>query len=590
MKPDTKAFSSRPFSLSTLILFLLLPTMNSPVFADPNAFKPFTASELPIMATTPNLINGVYGPQVKLDAPTLDNIPEPLYLDKSLEAGIKETGSVQIKQISIEYNPLISEKNHRLQNTTLDQPQALTQEKIDSLKSTYLKECQDTGYVCDATVSIKNDVLNIALTPLTLEGVEIEGVDRWQKRVLRHYLHKLSVQAEDHQPLRLGDLQRQLRLAQINPDLSFTSDLEVLPYTHQAKLKINTTEHKTPFHLVASWNNLDQIIFGRGFTAITGVANNVTGNGDSLMSSVVFGYRSTGTFTRYEYPITPSFRAFAEYQFAKINPYDPHYNASGSHGYAYKFSPGLKYIFWDRPNSRASMDVAFDLKQGITRSEGDPIEREAIRAFRGGINYDQKLGKTTLSTRHEFAEAVPIWSGSLASDKRLSWYRGGSQYFRYTGYATLSRPMPMDSTASVNFQWQFSPNGVSNFDVGGIGGAFYVRGYREVYIFCDSYAMVNLQWQFPAKFIPKKVRLPFADKPLRDTTQIVSFVDYGYGGISHAPRGVDASENLVSTGMGIRSQLNNRTTVRFDVGAPLARELPFSQGARFHIGTDVALF
>lgn len=558
---------------------------------------PFTASELPVMSATPNLIYGTYGPQVLLDAPTFESIPEPVYLDKALEAQLGApqeekggntseslaAGEVSVKQIIVEYNPLLKKER---QVTPVEKNLKL--EDIKEIARQNLAKCREAGYVCDAAINLKDGDLSLVLTPLTVESVLVEGEDAWQKKALRSMLRWIPV----NQPLKLPRTERQLRLIQSNPDLPMKAELEVIPYSHQLRVKVTSTEHKKHNHLIATWNNLDQPIFGRQFGAVTYVNNNLTGHGDSLMLGAVQGYRSTAGFSHYEYPVTPAFRPFVEASYGKIAPFQSLYTNGDTDGWAARVTTGLKYVLYDRPTRRLSADIDFDFKQAYSYAHGGDtmIEREAVRTIRGGINYDQKWKTAALSMRHEFAGGIPIFAGSYSSDRRLSWFKGGSQYFRYTGYGLFTKQLPLESTLTLNTQWQFTPDGVSNFDVGGLGGTFYGRGYREVYLFVDNYTITSLQWQVPAHFLPKKLKLPFSSKPLRDTTSFLTFVDYGYGWISAAPRGLDPSEHILSTGLGVRSQLTDRISGRLDIGFPILREPPFSQKPRLHFGLDVALF
>jgi hemolysin activation/secretion protein len=562
------------------------------VLADNKPVMPFTASELPVMATTPNLIYGASGPQINLDAPGFKSIPQPIYINKELEAQLTQESDTDIisdkvmsslfEQLTIDYNPLLrKERQVVLQK-------GLSFQNVQEIARKELLQCQDTGYVCDAVISRKDNGLNLALTPLLIESVQVEGEGERQKKALTSLLRWIH----PNQPLKLHDAQRQLRLLQSNPDLPFSAELEVMPYSHQIQIKVLSTEAKNPSHVSASWNNLDQPIFGRQFGAMTEVHNNLTGHGDSLMTSIVQGYRSTGFFSHYEYPVTPALRPFVEASIAKISPFQSLYTDGDTHGWATRITTGLKYVIYDRPNRRLSADVDFDFKQAYSRAHGGntPLEREAVRTFRGGINYDQKWKTAVLSTRHEFAGGVPIFSGSLSDDPKLSWYKGGSQYFRYTGYAILTKQLPLDSTATLNTQWQFTPNGLSNFDVGGLGGTFYGRGYREVYLFVDNYTITSLQWQAPARFLPKGLKLPFSGKAIRDTLSLLAFLDYGYGKISSPTKGIAPDYQILSTGLGVRAQLSNRTSGRLDIGFPILRESPFSQKPRVHFGLDIALF
>jgi hemolysin activation/secretion protein len=570
--------------LQTLALSLALSGCILSAWGEEAPVMPFTASELPVMATTPNLVYGSYGPQVILDAPTFKNLPEPIYLEKALEQRFGLERTVDISGISVIYQAPLKQESERTQGA-----QNLSLDQTRKLAAQYLLKCQDSGYLCDAAVSLKDDnALNIVLTPLTVESIQVESEDLWQKKALTSQLRWIR----PNQPFKLHAAQQQLRLIQSNPDFPLASELEVIPYSHQLTVKISATSPKSQNHLIGTWNNLDQPIFGRQFGALTAISNNLTGHGDSLMVSGVQGYRSTGVFSHYELPVTPAFRPFAEYSIARISPFQELYTNGDTHGRAYRVTAGLKYVLYDRPNRRLSADVAFDFKEALSRAKGGrvPLEREAVRTIRGGLNYDQKWKSASLSMRHELAAGLPIFSGSLSDDPRLSWYKGGSQYFRYTGYALLTKQLPMGSVATLNTQWQLTPDGLSNFDVGGLGGTFYGRGYREVYLFVDNYSITSLQWQVPARFLPKRLKMPFSDKPLKETTSLLTFVDYGYGVISAAPKGVDRNDHILSTGVGIRSQVTNRLSGRLDIGFPILREPPFSQKPRLHFGLDLALF
>lgn len=601
---SNKAIRRRAGRLSLSVILLASALAGSMAYASDAPVMPFTASELPVMSTTPNLVYGTYGTQVILDAPTFKNIPEPIYIDKTLEAklavpqdanaastetapentgGSGNTGKVFIGQVTVEYNPLL-----RKESQTVTENRELGLEDIKEIARKNLMQCQGKGYVCDAVVKLEDDKLNLILTPLMLESVQVEGEGEWQKKALTALLRWIR----PNEPLKLPEIERQLRLIQSNPDLPLTAELEVPPYSHQVQVKVISTQKKNPNHLISTWNNLDQPIFGRQFGAVTGINNNLTGHGDSLMLSVVQGYRSTAGFSHYEYPVTPALRPFVEASIGQISPFQAIYTDGDTHGWAMRVTTGLKYVLYDRPTRRLSADVDLDFKQAYSYAHGGDtlLEREAVRTIRGGINYDQKWKTASLSMRHEFAGGVPILGGSLSDDPRLSWFKGGSQYFRYTGYALFTKQLPLESTATLNTQWQFTPNGLSNFDVGGLGGAFYGRGYREVYLFEDNYTITSLQWQVPAHFLPKRLKLPCSSKPLRDTTSLLTFVDYGYGWISAPPKDLDPSEHILSTGVGFRSQLTDRISGRLDIGFPILREPPFSKKPRLHFGLDIALF
>ena len=76
---------------------------------------------------------------------------------------------------------------------------------------------------------------------------------------------------------------------------------------------------------------------------------------------------------------------------------------------------------------------------------------------------------------------------------------------------------------------------------------------------------------------------------MRDTTQMLTFLDYGYGAISAPPKGVQRTYDIFSAGLGFRTQLAERVTGRLDIAYPIFREAPWGQRPRLHFGLDIAL-
>jgi hemolysin activation/secretion protein len=93
----------------------------------------------------------------------------------------------------------------------------------------------------------------------------------------------------------------------------------------------------------------------------------------------------------------------------------------------------------------------------------------------------------------------------------------------------------------------------------GLGGQDSVRGYRQDQLFTDSGVFASAEVRIPILRLPKLGNA---------VLQLYPFVDFGYG--FNKTSGTNPSPNsLVSVGLGLRFQVGDRITARFDWGIPL---------------------
>lgn len=560
--------------LTALTLFVL-PS----AYADPDALKPATGSEMAVMNISPMLNYGSFGPQTNLGATTFETLPKAIYIEKTVEENLPQLGQNAL-QLQFNYAPVLN-----MGTELVPQEAGLDAEKLKMAVSQKLDVCQKTGKLCDAVVKQSETVLLVEINPVALESVEINAKDEWQESAIKYLLRQRLGES-----IELKKLQRQLRLIQTNPDISLKPSLEVIPYTHQAKLVINSEESSKPIHAGAYFNNLGQPAFSNNYYGATMVTNNVFGLGDSFMLAPIFSNQNQGIFSRYELPLSSRLKAYVDGGFTKIRPIYDIYNGLDIRGTAWRVSPGLKYVAYDDENTRVTLETAFDFKEVDTESQNDKIEDESIRVLRFAIQLDQAWEKTALTVRNELAFGLPILGGSLSGNPLNGIGLGGSQFTRITGWGSLVRQMPWESSLALNAQWQYTPDVLPSTDVYGTGGTFNGRGYREVFIFTDNAAIVSLQYQYPMWFIPKTWKIPFTQTTLRDAVQMVNFVDYAFSYTNNQFYAADQSEHLLSTGVGWRVKLNKYLAGRLDIGLPILRNSPFSGDARIHFGLDVTAF
>lgn len=82
----------------------------------------------------------------------------------------------------------------------------------------------------------------------------------------------------------------------------------------------------------------------------------------------------------------------------------------------------------------------------------------------------------------------------------------------------------------------------------------------------------------------------FSDDKLRDSIKFLTFVDYTWSHVNNTDVSTDSSDQLLSTGVGVRVNLAKYINGRLDVGFPLLREYPYKNRPRIHFGIESAIF
>ncbi|MBW4474492.1 MAG: ShlB/FhaC/HecB family hemolysin secretion/activation protein [Stenomitos rutilans HA7619-LM2] len=132
-------------------------------------------------------------------------------------------------------------------------------------------------------------------------------------------------------------------------------------------------------------------------------------------------------------------------------------------------------------------------------------------------------------------------------------------FFSWRGQAQYVRLLAPDTLLLLRGDIQLADRPLVPLEQFGIGGQDSVRGYRQDQLFTDSGLFASAEVRIPI------LRLPNLDHAV---LQLTPFVDIGHG--FNQSNGTNPSPNtLVSVGLGLRFQIGDRVTARFDWGIPL---------------------
>ena len=79
-------------------------------WADPNAPLPGLGGELGVISAPSAMSYGAYGPQVNLNAPTFEQIPNAVYFEKNLEQQLTDK-TLKIFSLKISHDPELNLEN-----------------------------------------------------------------------------------------------------------------------------------------------------------------------------------------------------------------------------------------------------------------------------------------------------------------------------------------------------------------------------------------------------------------------------------------------------------------------------------------------
>jgi hemolysin activation/secretion protein len=129
--------------------------------------------------------------------------------------------------------------------------------------------------------------------------------------------------------------------------------------------------------------------------------------------------------------------------------------------------------------------------------------------------------------------------------------------------------MPWETNLLLRFSAQVSPYILCASEQFLIGGAETVRGFPRSERSGDEGQTASAEYSVPLYFIPKGLKVPFTKTSFYDALRVVMFYDWGHIRNRRVAAGENKNYYLAGAGGGLRFNLPNDFSVRFDVAAPV---------------------
>jgi len=181
----------------------------------------------------------------------------------------------------------------------------------------------------------------------------------------------------------------------------------------------------------------------------------------------------------------------------------------------------------------------------------------SIRFFQ---EWTRKNSRSVLAARSQFSLGVGAIDATI--------HRTGpdSRFFSWQGQGQWVRLLAPDTLLVVRGDLQLASRPLVPLEQFGLGGIETVIGYPEYYLVTDNAAFGSVELRLPIFRVPKQATV----------LQFVPSVNAARGWDSSRSRSSEQSstssiraQTLLSVGLGLRLQLGNNLTARFDWGRPL---------------------
>ncbi|MGB3401919.1 MAG: ShlB/FhaC/HecB family hemolysin secretion/activation protein [Microcoleaceae cyanobacterium] len=422
---------------------------------------------------------------------------------------------------------------------------------------------QDNGYITSGAIlppqALNAGMVTIEIIEGEVEELQISGLERLQPGYIRSRLEQ-GIQP----PLNQNQLLETLQLLQLNPLIQrLSAELSAGSGIGKSKLSIQLEEANTmSVELIVDNQRSPSVGSLRRLVQFS--HNNLTGFGERLNISY---YNTEGSHTldnvSYTLPInanngTLTFTHRRTDSQIIEDPFNQLDIDSNSQTYQFSYRQPL-YL---TPHTEFAIGVSAAIQDTETLLENEPfplslgaddrgkIRTSVIRLFQ---EYSTRSAQDALAIRSQFSLGTGLFNATKNKDlpdSRFVAWRGQIQYLRLlsSNIIWLLRSDIQLAHQSLLAQEQFS-----------LGGASTVRGYRQDTLLGDN-----------GVFLSTELRVPIVT--ISEWNMIVQFVPFIDGGTIWNQEKTEnnlQSNSLLSTGFGLRLQIQENFNAQLEWGIPL---------------------
>ncbi|HIK16939.1 MAG TPA: ShlB/FhaC/HecB family hemolysin secretion/activation protein [Leptolyngbyaceae cyanobacterium M33_DOE_097] len=417
------------------------------------------------------------------------------------------------------------------------------------------------AYIPPQTLAGEDIEVEIRVVEGSLEDIRVTGT----RRLKPGYISS-RIGLKTQKPLNRDQLLEALQLLQLDPLLeSISAELSAGTRPGESLLEVQVKEARA-FDLPIILDNGRSPSVGTFRRQAQVIHNNLLGYGDRLF----LGYTNTdgsnaGDFS-YTIPVSPRNTTLTfSFGLSDSNVIEEPFNVLDIESKSQYFEFTVRHPVVQKPSREFAVGLTFtqryseatlftgtadELPFPALGADADGITRlSAIRFFQDAV---WRSSNEVIALRSQFSIGLDIFNATINDTPP------DSQFFAWRGQAQWVRLLGPDTLLLLRGDVQLANQAVLPFEQFALGGIDTVRGYRQDTLLTDDGALLSAEVRLPILRMPK----------INGILQFAPFVDAGFGwNLSGRPD--PDPQFLVGVGAGLRLQIGNAVTARFDYGIPL---------------------
>ena len=510
--------------------------------------------------------------------PPLEPLESPL-----IEYEIEEVKPAKQDEATFQVNDITIEGETQLAPEVIDK--FLNEYEGKELSLSQLKEAAELitrairsqGYVT-SRVYVPAQKMGAGTVQLkVLEGkigaIKIEGLKQFKES---YVLRKMKTKPGE--ALLYSSLEQDLTRLNQHPDRKVTAVLAPGEVTGTTDLILNV-EETFPVHVGYTIDNTGTRLTGQLRHGVSVSHTNLLGLDDIFQTRFLItdGGNFVAASADYFIPVSATTDVSVNYTFVDTR-LGGAFNDLKIRGEAHSWSATVIQKVFENDRWDASFFAGIDFKEIGTTVNHDPSSRDNLRVLRFGPQVSERdsQGRTFLTTEFDFGFDT-ILGANDRIDVNSSRPEAGGQFFRTVIEAGRIQKLPKELYALLRVAAHLTPDKLPASEQMRAGGADTVRGYPEGDFLAERGILASAEIRAPSFFIPRDLTFPKSDFKIRDSIQLVGFVDMARLEAKGAPQNQPANQTMIGVGGGLRFNLSRRvlgrnTIFRIDWAYPVGQK------------------
>mgnify|MGYP002777211046 FL=1 len=493
--------------------------------------------------------------------PSLDDLLKPVPGQTPIEEGTDVPQTITVSQFVVTGSTVFSQQqfDEKLK-AFVGKP--ITLAELFQARTVVTQMYLDQGYVTSGAYippqKLQAGVVEIRVVEGSLEDIKVTGTRRLKPNYVRS---RLGIAAQP--PLNRDRLLEALQLLQLDPLIgTISAELSAGTRPGVSLLEVKVTEAKT-FGAQFLLDNGRSPSVGTDRRQVQVNEANLLGFGDGISASYTNTDGSDSFDLSYSIPINPRNGRLSFY-FSSSNsdvieaPFDVLEIESKSRTYELTFRQPIKQtlaeelalgITFSRRESKATL---LDGEIPFPSAGSDDEGKTRLSVLRFFQEWTRRSSQQVFALRSQLSLGLNVFDATdidFEPDSRFLAWRGQAQYVR------LLAP---DTLLLLRGDVQLAGGPIASLEQFSLGGIESVRGYRQDLLLADSGVFASAEARIPVLRIPQWQAL----------LQVTPFVDFGTGW-NRGDRENASPNELFSVGLGLRLQVSDKLTARFEWGIPL---------------------